>query len=1005
MSQHKIDLYDILDKTDGGLDIILKLYPDANESVHKKNRKFKIRSEKTASTSLHKKSDPKSRLGYIYLVTDFGSTKAKGNNAVACYMEEYGVDFVTALNELAAQYDVQGADPGQLPNYTFSKQPATTEQEEGTYHIELKDSFTDFEIETVFARNVLANLGWFSGEEKKKRAYTTIKKYTQRYNFHPVAFYTYIKNREELKFASNEKYPIYAWIEPLKTGTFTKVYQPLHQDKSRRFFSTGARPTDFLHGLKQLQEEVAKREAEYSEDFVDEDNKEVVTINRGGDQHKVDKVIYMSGGSDALNVAVLGYPVIWPNSETAEFTKDTWFNLLKLSKEIYQLQDIDATGLKSAHRNAMEHLDMRTIELPHKLLALKDRRGNPCKDVRDFFAHFKVSDFEALVRTALPYRFWDYKPKYSGKGEDKKFIGYSYEFNNVQAYNFLGKNGFYRLNSPARKSGYMFIKLDGNIVTEIESNEVKNFVHTFLRERMMDNELRNAMFRTTQLSDSSLSNLPLIEIDFTDNGKDEQYYMFPNKTLRINASGIEEYKPGSVQRFVWNDDVIDFHWRREDPTFRIEFNNNSGAYDIEILRTDCIFLNYLIQTSRVHWRVELEGERIQQLEPAAREAYRQAHKFDIAGPLLKEDEIFEQKQHLINKIFSIGYLLHRYKDPNRPWCIFAMDNNISEDGGSYGGSGKSILYNIAIPQVLRKQFYIGGRNPKVTDNQFIYDGLTEHHRYIYIDDANEFLNFHFFFDAITGSLKVNPKNTSPYKIPFEKVGKYAITSNYTLRNIDASVERRILYTVFSDYYHNQGETTDYNESRSPALDFGKNMFEDFTRDEWNTFYNTMMDALVFYFQTSEKLNPPMSNVTTRNLMTEMGADFEGWAASYFAAEGGNVDRLIVREEAFKDFDFRYRKGWKTQRFSKALRAFCKLNNYILNPEGIINSNGKRCIHKVDEREQMRDGTWRNTERKVAKEMMYIQTRTDIPLNLNIGPSEWVDKSMPPVDPNAPAPNF
>jgi hypothetical protein len=333
---------------------------------------------------------------------------------------------------------------------------------------------------------------------------------------------------------------------------------------------------------------------------------------------------------------------------------------------------------------------------------------------------------------------------------------------------------------------------------------------------------------------------------------------------------------------------------------------------------------------------------------------------------------------MINKIFSIGYLEHRFKDPNRPWCIFAMDNNISEDGGSNGGSGKSILYNVALPQILRKQFYIGGRNPKITENQFIYDGLTEHFRYIYIDDAHEYLNFHFFFDAITAKLSVNPKHASPFKIEYEKVGKFAITSNYTLRNIDQSVERRILYTVFSDYYHTMGESNDYNETRSPVSDFGKNLFSDFSRDEWNDFYNCMMHAMRFYFTVTEKIDPPMNNVNTRNLKTVMTPDFEEWAVAYFAETSSNINKPIVREEAYKDFEHIYRKKWTTARFKKALKAFCKMNNYELNPKDQINTKDNRIMHKTKNRIKQNDGTWLDTEEIVTKEFIYIKTKFDAP---------------------------
>ena len=339
-----------------------------------------------------------------------------------------------------------------------------------------------------------------------------------------------------------------------------------------------------------------------------------------------------------------------------------------------------------------------------------------------------------------------------------------------------------------------------------------------------------------------------------------------------------------------------------------------------------------------------------------------------------------------------------------------MDNHINEDGGSYGGSGKSLLFNNAIPHILKQYFYLGGRNPKITENQFLYDGLTEHHRYILIDDADEYLNFKFFFDAVTGKLKVNPKNSKPYMIAANKLGKYAITSNFTLRNIDTSTERRILYTVFSDYYHSAGETSNYTESCTPSNDLGKQLFLDFDQAEWNQFYNTMLYCLQFALRvpTKTKIQPPMSNVTQRNLMTEMTPDFLEWASEYFYEEGDNVDRLIIKEVAFTTFDHRYRKGWKTQKFTNALRAFCRYKGYIYNPADLINikSGTPRIMHKVDEvKFRAREGAWESTGRKVAKEMIYIQTNPDKPFNTAIGlPTQPVTDLPVPV-PGTTTPNF
>jgi len=114
-------------------------------------------------------------------------------------------------------------------------------------------------------------------------------------------------------------------------------------------------------------------------------------------------------------------------------------------------------------------------------------------------------------------------------------------------------------------------------------------------------------------------------------------------------------------------------------------------YDIEVHNTQSKYFSYLINSSRIHWRKELETE-LEQVSEEEEEKYLKDHKFCIDGSRLTEEEIFEQKQHLINKIFSIGYLLHRYKSQARAWAVFAMDAVLGEEGESNGRSGKSFGY-------------------------------------------------------------------------------------------------------------------------------------------------------------------------------------------------------------------------------------------------------------------------------------------------------------------------
>lgn len=978
---------DIYAATDGGLDIILDLYPQARDVVDKHAKMFKTHEEDTASTSLYRKADPSVSGGYLWFVTNFAVSQ-KGKNAIDCYMEVYGVDFAQACQQLAVQYRVQGVDPALLPKAKYNVRAATNEDEEGKKSYVLKTSFSDFEIKTLLPKEVLKEVGFLSKvEEEKKKAYNKIVGKFKKYNFYAFESYTMVINREVITYASTDEYPIFGYVENNgKDVDFVKLYQPLAAEKKNRFrYLSNKKPKHFMHGYDQLEKEYERRKKESEEDDGSYENSSDDQKKKAREIEKLDEIIIMSGGSDALCMAILGYWPVWPNSESADLQEWQIANFRKWAYKTYLLYDLDTTGRQQAHDNCFKYLDLHDIELPEVLLTYKDRRGGKCKDVRDYFNHFNHYDFKDLLRVALPYRFWDRMPKYAGRGDDRVEVGTQYVFNNVHAYNFLSKCGYFRIKFQDSKSGYRFVQRKGNVVQEIEANEIKNFIHKFLSSRFMDVDLRNAMFRTTHLSENSLSNLPMLDIEFNDTGKDFQYVVFRNTPMKVTAEGITELKPGAMDSNVWMDDVIDFTLRKVDPPFKIWYDEELAHYDIKVLHTNCLFFNYLVQTSRIHWSIELL-DRIKSLPPEEREEYRKANHVNIDGPLLTDDERLEQRQHLINKLFTIGYLLHRHKDSERAWCVFAMDNHINEDGGSYGGSGKSLLFNVAIPAVNKNYFYLGGRNPKITENQFLYDGLTEHHRYILIDDADEFLNFQFFFDAVTGKLKVNPKNSKPYTIPFDKLGKYAITSNYTLRKIDTSTERRILYSVFSDYYHTAGEYSPYDFTCTPGTDLGKQLFNDFDHSEWNLFYNTMLYALQFYLsvpRSMNKINPPMSNVTKRNLMTEMTPDFLEWANEYFAEDGDNVDRLIVREQAFKTFDFRYKKGWKTQKFSNALRAFCKFMGYIYNPSELINvkKGTSRIMHKVEEMEfNSRDGSWRSTGRKVPKDMIYVQTHPDKRLN-------------------------
>lgn len=974
---------DILDATDGGLLIILNLYPDAAQSVHQPHRKFKTREEKTASAKLNRTADG------TYLVIDFGADQ-HSRNAINCYIHEQRCDFATAINELAARYNVVSSE-GQAPSMkaVYSDRPATTEETEGMWMFDLeRTSFTDMEVETLLSRETLKAEGW-TVTDKKQDAYTRFAGMFKYYHVHPVTSYSIVKNRKVMTFSATDTYPIFL----LDEGTHKKIYQPKHPEKGMRFmYEPGKKPKDFIHGLAQLRKEYESKRS-LSEEYFDVDEEAERVKKKKKKEYKLPEAILCTGLSDALNVALArgkksdvtgyssnGYQVVWMNSETAKLSDKQYNEIMGMVEILYNLGDIDATGRAQAHALAMQHLDIFNIELPDSLMSFRDARGNPCKDVRDYFNHFKRKDFRQLVETAIPYRFWEKKANYNRQGE---FQGYDYTFDNEQGYNFLQKNGFYRLPTGDKETDFDFIRIEGNTVKFSSATDIKDFIKRFMRERYLDKDLKNAIYRTAQLNDSSLTNLDKIEIDFADFDKDTQFMFFQNTTLEVTKEGIKEHKPGAVKRFIWDDEVYQHRYRApEVPPFEIS-KDEFGTYDIKINNKDCLFLKFITQTSRIHWRTELE-ERLESssLTPVQRDEYLKKHQFSFDGPLLTPAEIEEQKRHMVNKIFTIGYLMHRYKDRSKPWFVFAMDGRFNDDGQSYGGSGKSLIFDMAMRALLKRNFMLSGRDPKLTDNPHKYDGLSEHHRYVFIDDAHEYLRLDVFYTDVTGDIKVNPKGKRPFSIPFEKSGKFSFSSNYTPRNLGPSTERRMIYNVFSDYYHNAGETTDYRESRDPKMEFGKSLFTDFNQEDWNNFYTAAAHCLQFYLTTTEKITPGMNNVNKRNLTNIMGTNFHDWATAFFSEEGDKVNTLIMRDLAFKDFTFNVPGKWTPQSFWERLKAFCKLNGYLLNPKPLLNSKGK-IIQKVQPRYyDNKTNTWMDLSgAKVTKELLYIQTTDTLPDNI------------------------
>lgn len=940
-----------MEATNGGLHIIQDYYPQSI-GCEDCRKKFKLRDdEKTASAQLGKFKD-----GNYYLI-DFGGAQ-KAISAIDITMIEEKLDYPRALKFLADKYTQNENKTGTLKQYELLTRELKPKETVEPFFFELKEEFETSDLKVIFAKGVLQhfdrlNLAKKEPSKEESAIYSTLHKTLERYKWSNLKSYSWSKDGKVYTILANDKFPIYLQDH----GAFKKIYTPKNYDKQYRFRYFGSVPPNHVYGLDQVKQAYRKLQTE------NDGEEEAETGIK-----KLDSITIISGERDAMNIAALGYFPIWLNSETKGLSTSIYKQLSLLAKEIINIPDIDITGYKAGKELAIKFPLVKTVWLPSALKNFKDSRGNPSKDLKDFLDNYKAWDLEQMIKIPLRAQFWYRTEKQNQKGDTY----FTYSLNETELYYFLWLLGVGLLENEQSKSGFEIVHDQNGIVKKLKPGQIKTLIINYLNDTYQSTEIKNLVYKTSALSEAALENLYKLQIDFKDNDQDYQYFFFQNKTIKVTADEILEFKHDKSGRNCWDFDLIEYDFKKIEKQFTWA-NTASETVIIDSYNSDNLFMQYLVGTSRMYWRKELE-EYCDTLSEDHKKQYNLDNRHSLnpvdkqtgLSPLSKE-EIQEQQEHLANRLFVLGYLLHRYKDQTKTWAIYAMDAKLSDDGASMGRSGKSLLFK-GVRHIL-ETVTLAGRNTKLTDNPHIYETVTSDTDLILVDDCHEHLKLDFFFTSITDILSINAKFVRQTTLSYDQSPKFVFTSNYAIPKLDNSLAARLIFSVFSDFFHEQSTTdgNDYRETRRVSDFIGKNLFDHFTGSEWNDFFNLCIQALQFYLSVKVKLNPPMAKIKQRNLKALMTDLFLNWADVYFSKESGRLDSLVIRKEAYEEFikDTGQRK-WMMQRFSSALKAYAEYNLYILNPIELQNKDG-RVIRK-------------NKIDNKTYEMIYFRTSLDKPLN-------------------------
>ena len=217
----------------------------------------------------------------------------------------------------------------------------------------------------------------------------------------------------------------------------------------------------------------------------------------------------------------------------------------------------------------------------------------------------------------------------------------------------------------------------------------------------------------------------------------------------------------------------------------------------------------------------------------------------------------------------IGYLLHNYKSPVKPYICILTDEQEEIEESALGRTGKGIITN-SVKQ-LRTIVEKNGKEFKFT-TRFAYAGVTKNTKIFVIDDAVKQLKMEKLYSMSSGSWEIEKKGVDSYTIPFEDAPKLLISTNYGYYPKGDSDKSRI-WQVALDHYYNSERTPDKEIGRIFfSHDWDSPNYENSSNTEWDYFYNFMFSCIQCWLKNGRKdfISKKTENILFRRMIKNDG---------------------------------------------------------------------------------------------------------------------------------------
>lgn len=366
---------------------------------------------------------------------------------------------------------------------------------------------------------------------------------------------------------------------------------------------------------------------------------------------------------------------------------------------------------------------------------------------------------------------------------------------------------------------------------------------------------------------------------FTDD-QHSSFVRFRNGVVKITKDKIELLDPSdkSVKGNVWESSIID--------------------RDINVGKSDGLFSKFVEKAVLVRDRTITNN--------------------DWTKEYPETDETRESLKALKT---SLGYLIHSHNTPDKMKAIFFIDKG-SDLQKPEGGNGKTLILK-SLKHFKKLSIQDGKRFRKDIDGggRFQFADVTLDTKLILIDDLRPDFEFEGLFSMITGDMEIEGKGTNKFTIPEERKPKFGVTTNYVLMGTGTSVSRRMHIVEFGDYWN---RCIQEKESPSDKKHLGRMLFDNFSQDDWNDFYNFGFECVQDYLKNG-LVQADTSDYFLKALRLKVeGVEGDGTVTSWMNDWIINRREEITEEDLYSLFSDDHpieSYSWDSKRFHKGFFDF------------------------------------------------------------------------------------